>query len=306
MKVLWIVSSPWFLGWYVGLFACWALFTFILRRRAFFKDKPVLAAYQVAVIVGSFFMAVCGTYIWVFDSNFRATFMREKIYGGYYSPSIALTLATMALQAWKLSAMPVIFSELKGRVWHLAHYITTVLLCMLCLLNRHYGFLMYYAPFFLGVSEISSVPFAMMDLFRYSAPLKEAYPRANTNVRVAFATLFLLIRCCYWPWVCLDFWTSMLRSATPLWLQIIWLSMNVCLTALQFYWASIIIRALLKMMHSYKVDSMRGISDPLQPTAIESMVISQSGILTETSLQPCTAGDHDKTTSPEASGALRI
>jgi alpha-galactosidase len=290
MKILWVISSPWFLSWYVGLFACWFALAAVLRRRAVFREKPLLAAHQVAVIVGSFFMAACGTHIWFFDPTFRATFRRERIYGGYYGPSIALTLSMMALQAFKLSAMPVTRQELKGRVWHLAHHSTTVSLCMLCLLNRHYGFLMYYAPFFLGVAEISSVPHAIMDLFRFSEPLREAYPRTNANIRVTFAALFLLIRCCYWPWVCLDFWTSMLQSATSVWMQALWLSGNGALTALQFYWGSIIVRTLTKMTRTCKVDAMRGVSDPLQPGDIESMEMPRDGVLAGTSLQVNTAG----------------
>ena len=52
----------------------------------------------------------------------------------------------------------------------------------------------YYIPFFLGIFELSSIPLAIVNLFKDNPSLAKAYPRINLICRLAFALSFLAIR----------------------------------------------------------------------------------------------------------------
>jgi len=52
----------------------------------------------------------------------------------------------------------------------------------------------YYIPFFLGIFELSSIPLAVVNLFKDNPSLAKAYPRINLFCRLSFALSFLAIR----------------------------------------------------------------------------------------------------------------
>merc|ERR1719162_2958404 len=137
---------------------------------------------------------------------------------------------------------------LKGQVQHLVHHGSSVVICLVALFNGPHGFLMYQAPFFFGVSEISSLPLAFMDLFRYSKELSDKHPTIKEAMSVSFASLFLVFRCVYWPFVTVDFWMSMYASTAPWWLKATWYFFNVGLTLLQYYWGYLIVKAIIKKL----------------------------------------------------------
>ena len=55
------------------------------------------------------------------------------------------------------------------------------------------------APCFMGMSEISSVPLAIMDFFKQFKSVAQQFPAVNEFCRVVFSLLFLPIRGVYWP-----------------------------------------------------------------------------------------------------------
>ncbi|CAN0438639.1 unnamed protein product, partial [Phaeothamnion confervicola] len=57
----------------------------------------------------------------------------------------------------------------------------------------------YYAIFFLGVSEFSSIPLVFVDVLKHFPDVaKQCGPLPTTALRMAFALLFLAIRVVYW------------------------------------------------------------------------------------------------------------
>jgi len=264
------VIVPWLVGLFAGLIALWILF----RRVAPFKEKPLAAAHQVVVVVPFVFLAVKGTWIWFFDPDYVEAFKEDKVYGNYF-PCIQLVSVMLAFQIWDFCSTVLMSKEVKGQAQHIAHHASSTLLCAIALLNGPHGFLMYYGPFFFGISEISSIPLAFMDLFKYSKELTATYPNANEAIRVSFAVLFLLLRCIYWPIVSVNFWRNTLTySAIPLWLEIVWYFFNISLTLLQFYWGSLIIKGIIKKIKGGDRQQAREAGEALYPEAVE---VSRNG-----------------------------
>lgn len=277
MTPLSIISSPWFYAWLCGLCASWAALSLVFARVSYFKDKPKAAAHQVVVFVPFLFLAADGIWIWFLDPNFVATFKDDKVYGEYgpgstwylqYTPSINLVHVMLAFQIWDLLVTLLMAQEVKGQMQHIIHHVSSSILCILGLLNGPHGFLMYYAPFFFGVSEISSMPLAFMDLFKYSPELTKKFPKTSESVRVAFALLFLLVRCIYWPFVTMDFWIATINSSAPMWIRCVWWFFNIGLTALQYYWGSLIVKGIIKKLKGSKHDvesDQAGLAQIFQP-----------------------------------------
>jgi hypothetical protein len=239
-----VFTSPWFGIWFFLLFASWMILSFLFRRVDAFREKPKGSAHQFVVFVPFAFLAVQGTHLWLFDARFRDDFQHDKIYGNNQD-AVNFVMMMFAFQIWDF-VTTLVSKELRA-AQHLVHHGATSALALSGLLNGPHGFLMYYAAFFFGVSEISSLFLAGVDLFRMNKQLGSRYPKINEAMRICFALTFLLIRCIYWPVVSVDFWINALKSDAPQPLLGIWLAANICLTMLQFYWGSLIIRGIVKM-----------------------------------------------------------
>jgi len=267
MTPLSIISSPAFYIWLLALCASWAALAVVFGRVSYFKDKPKATAHQVILVVPFVFLAVNGTWLWFFDPEFALAFKDDKVFG-YYAPCERLVLVMLAFQIWDFFVTLLMTTELKGQMQHLIHHASSTTLCTLGLLNGPHGFLLYYAPFFFGVSEISSLPLAFMDLFKYSKELTNKFPQTNEAIRSTFAVLFLLLRCVYWPFVAVDFWVTTLNSSAPIWLRGIWYFFNIALTLLQYYWGHLIVLGIIKMIKGSQSDQA-GLAQSLQPAGSE-------------------------------------
>lgn len=254
-ELMGIIESPWFSGWLAGLFAAWVLLACLFRGVLLFKATPLATSHQVVLLVPFVFQSCCGTWMWFFDEDFTAAFEDDKIYGDY-GPARTLATVMLAFQIWDFCATLAMTKEVKGQIPHIVHHASSASVCAIALLNGSHGLLLFYGPFFLGVSEISSVPLSMMDLFKYSKVLAEVYPKANEASRVTFAVLFLVFRCCYWPVVTYDFWMTTMASSSPLStrMKIICNVFMAALTALQYYWGGLVVKGIIKMIRTGKAN----------------------------------------------------
>jgi TLC domain len=130
--------------------------------------------------------------------------------------------------------------------------------------------LTYYAPFFFGVIEISSLPLIVVDLFHPKHAAWHAYltnsdaaaPRwlgqLNEIARIVFAILFFLIRTLYFPYVtffgvlpdvlelrALDVGERGNVSNTPFTVLAV---INVLFSLLQMYWGNLLLRQVIKAL----------------------------------------------------------
>lgn len=243
-KLCSIISSPWFYGWIIGLFATWGALASLFNIVPVFEEKPFFAAHQVIVLVVSAFLASYGTCMWLFDSKFDVAFKQDKIYGAY-GPAATLATVMFVFQIWDWFTTLVMSTEVEGQAQHVLHHIATAAVCAIGLLNGDHGFLLLYGPFFLGLSEASSVPLALMDLFRHNEEIAEMLPTLCAVVRTTFVALFLTIRCCYWPLVAADFCATTLAASSPLslWMKTVVNVFNLGLLSVQLYWGKQIVQA---------------------------------------------------------------
>lgn len=242
-----VLSSATFLSWLFALFASWGVLSVLLTRLDYFKEKPGTSAHQIVVLAPFLYLAVDGVWMWFFDPDFRKAFRDDKVFGSY-APAFRLVLTMFAFQIWDFT-VTLVCKDLRA-VQHLMHHGVTALLSLSGLLTGPDGFLLYFAAYFLGVSEVSSVPLALMDLFKQNKTLAADFPVINEMVRVSFAVLFLVIRCCYWPFVMVDFWRSSfeVREQIPTATLILWYVASLGLTCLQYFWGSLIVKGVIKMV----------------------------------------------------------
>jgi len=105
------------------------------------------------------------------------------------------------------------------------------------------------------------VPLAVMDLMKQYKGLSSHYPVLNELNRNVFAVIFLCVRVVYWPYICYMFWADSITlmqkpSAERVPLFVIWsfcLS-NILLTGLQFFWGSLILRGIAKVLQGKPAD----------------------------------------------------
>ena len=116
----------------------------------------------------------------------------------------------------------------------------------------------YYIPYFYGIFELSSIPLSIMNHIKLHPKLKTEYPNLFTLSRNIFAISFIIIRiiCSPGPKFIRDCFVVMYTtpnngSTTNTFIKL-YLFIQVCfatfLQLLQIYWASLIMKGLLKVL----------------------------------------------------------
>ena len=119
----------------------------------------------------------------------------------------------------------------------------------------YYQAFQYFAPAFMGVAEISSIPLALMDVFKMFPALRKHFPNTNEVSRNLFAASFLACRGVYWPLTAYRFVESAraaMASGAPLGLpepaMYVLLLCNVLMVGLQWYWSYLILKAIFQKL----------------------------------------------------------
>jgi len=111
----------------------------------------------------------------------------------------------------------------------------------------------FYAIFFFGLANLSSVPLVA---FTLCDALRSQYPAFETPLVVnqgLFAILFLLVRVGIWPLISVVYWADTYVAASEGWVHsypatTILLLSNVFLTGLQFMWGRKVWRKLTRVL----------------------------------------------------------
>ena len=125
----------------------------------------------------------------------------------------------------------------------------------------------YYAPFYFGLIELSSLPLIVVDLFHPRHKAWYAYLQSdeapsllkplNEVARIVFAICFLGMRTFYFPYVSLlfvlpDVWTvTSLQSEEdniPSLALYVMAMFNILFSLLQLYWGGLVIRQVVKLL----------------------------------------------------------
>ena len=122
-------------------------------------------------------------------------------------------------------------------------------------------FLHTYAIFYVGFSEISTVPLCIVIAFqsdRGVGLLKEKYPTFDTINGIFFSISFLICRILIWSYYSYYFWFDcleiLLNNTAHSKLVVIWyLVANTGLSLLQVYWLHSILKAIFELFGPSKV-----------------------------------------------------
>ena len=135
-----------------------------------------------------------------------------------------------------------------------AHHVVTLSLCFVSVAPYAH----YYAFFFFGIANLSSVPLA---IFSLCDVLRSRYGRFEASYyffRSLFGVSFLVVRCAVWPIMSAYFWVDTLAAfqdgtVHSTFATCFLLASNVFLTGLQFMWGRKVVRGFLMLISSLYV-----------------------------------------------------
>ena len=253
--------QAWLVG-FVALLGLHAFFYFVAlackgTRLDMLSRAPHLEALFLPQLICFIAAVYWGAVVWMFRGE-MPTDLASVTIGDYIPQGERIGCIMLAFQLYELSAcIPSGAARLRGAVNELiGHHLIVILLSYLV---YHHGAFQYFAPVFMGVPEISSLPLTLVDLFKQFPELRKSCAGTNELARTLFAVTFLIFRAVYWPYCSYVFFGVSLRSLSSgalggvaPWVVYIFLISNVLMTCLQWYWASLIITALAQMVSGDK------------------------------------------------------
>lgn len=215
----------------------------LLPKSNTWSAAPSYTAHQVIVFPLMVYLVWKGTIEWFFGNHTNDSTAQDRIVqGSYFSDSV------LGIMTWDI---PITILTPKLRNWPMIiHHVAMVVTAALSLGvwsqgTRLFG---YYAPFYFGLTEVSTLPLVVMDLMK-------------TNNRVApdwlgplFAFLFLTVRALYFPYVSVASVLPDIRQAarkgiyrSSLYSMAV---LNILFTLLQLYWGSLVVKELVKLVQN--------------------------------------------------------
>eukprot|EP00316_Scyphosphaera_apsteinii_P009911 CAMPEP_0119322312 /NCGR_PEP_ID=MMETSP1333-20130426/57806_1 /TAXON_ID=418940 /ORGANISM="Scyphosphaera apsteinii, Strain RCC1455" /LENGTH=256 /DNA_ID=CAMNT_0007329507 /DNA_START=16 /DNA_END=786 /DNA_ORIENTATION=+ len=230
----------------VGYYAVAAYF----RGVEHVKYQNSLAAHTLTTFIAFMALSGAGVLFWLVIPDTSIAAEQPLRTQGYSTNSDVIASVMVAFQIYEI-ACAITVPRLRGRGnQHLIHHLSALLVAAL---GVGFVYLHYYAPFYMGFVELSSVPLCIMDCFKEFPALKQLFPELNEMARVVFAVLFLAVRVCYWPVVSFSFWVDSLAElqadgAKPAAVVYAFCVSNFILTLLQFFWGSLVLRGMFKKL----------------------------------------------------------
>jgi len=200
-------------------------------------------AYNILAVVYASFCAYTGTMAW-FDGSAEAISgtLFDRLYG-YSEPYANMAAVTIAYEAYNTAA--VLYVREYCNIQFFGHHVT----CLALGIMSMHPFCHYYGTFFFGLTAISSVPLALIELTQCAG-----LEAAQEACRVLFCIVFLAFRTIYWPIESYKYWCDALAAlngevivhshAAHLFL----LLANIGLTGLQFFWTTLIFRGIAEKL----------------------------------------------------------
>jgi len=240
---------PTWLVLFFGLFAlhmlCYAVATAPSFKGSSLSASPHLAAHFLPQLVGFAVIAFNGGGAWF--TGMPAT---EPPIDVYLQHGEHVSCLMIAFQLYELAAC-IPAKRLRGASYEMVgHHVITLLLSTLAYNYQAYH---YWAPCFMGVAEISSVPLALVDFFKQFPTLKAKFASVNEMARNVFAVAFLACRGVYWPYSSVLFFRTSVAALAkgpsavifPVGVIYTFCVCNVLMTCLQWYWTFLILKTLV-------------------------------------------------------------
>jgi TLC domain len=196
--------------------------------------------------VSGFVFIVCGLYgiyVFHFDRSLPQSSTNDRLFG-YHPLAAEITKLNLAYQIWDI-LISLTIPENCGWIM-MIHHCVAAYLSYSGLSNNMMG---YYATFFLGISEVSSIFLVLLDCAKYYEPTAIGFPFVQLVALAsggAFVVTFTLYRVILW-------WPTSMRlfhdvysetaAGTPSQMRALrtWLVFNIPMGCLQLYWLGIIL-----------------------------------------------------------------
>jgi len=214
--------------------------------------KRTKTCYQMTNLCFNLAIGCLGAYYhyWVLPTlpAYNATSSIEQI-SNLFDEFYLMPAMQLGFQVWSIPIGIFYVNESKEMIIH--HF--GVVFAASCGSFSHFGF-RYWLPFFFGVFELSSVPLAMMNLFRYHPDAAKKYPLFNQASQASFVVSFLYIR--VWKWLPvgplymrnnLFLFLTTDFGATKIFVLLQFL-FGVYLGYLQLYWALMVVKMSFKVV----------------------------------------------------------
>ena len=202
MDLIWNdgVVPTWLAGMTVGFVALFPILRTVFPKTTK-KRGAFLLAFELVAAVPLFMCAYYGVTGWFFQVDDFTT-KEQRLYA--VSPAAVDVLQTnFAFQTWDF-AISFLHSEL-NKPEMLAHHSLAALLC-------YWGLTMpymhYYAIYFMGVAEVSSVPLVIVDICKYYPEFAKRFPTIDLVSKLLFALFFVLVRDMFWVYTAVTVWTD--------------------------------------------------------------------------------------------------
>ena len=236
------------------------------------RRQPAFVAHQIITLPLMLYVASIGSLGWFFptaEDNARAATVEGRLYGVNPIGERISSVVLGAMGFWDIpcTCLPSIYS-----VAGMGHHVGLAVLSAIALLP----YTQHYAPFFIGVIEISSIPLVVVDLFhpKHFADVANSSQRLsslNEAMRIVFAVSFLLLRTIAFPIVIvggaipdfasqLRFSEAAVSSRTIL--AVIAIGFALFFTALQLHWSYLLLKQVFKGLQGGTSDSRRDMKDP--------------------------------------------
>ena len=199
--------------------------------------------FQITTFIVNFTFSVMGIYFWILNAYGRTDVTDEDKISGFVSMS-AFGSAQIAFQLWSIP-VGLSFGE---RVIMLLHHVAA--LCTASVITFYEQGYRFHIVYFYGVMELSSLPLSVMNTFKDNRILIEQYPSYYKLSRHLFAFLFVLVRILillpiWFEYISLLWNTNVNSDGLALLGFRVLFYPSLFLMLLQFYWAFLIVKALL-------------------------------------------------------------
>lgn len=260
--------------WQLGfsLMAAQCILSFLFAKvfpKGPWSDDPGFSAHQVICIPVMAYLTYQGFREW-FSKESHGYTPVDRILGPHPEPDLSL-LVMIAMLFWDIPTG--LFVKSLREPAMVAHHVAMFLTATLALgaWSDGHALLGYYAAYYFGVIELSSIPLIFVDLFHpkrktWFQYLKNNAPpflhSMNEINRVCFALAFLIIRALSFPYVSfVSVIPDILHvaalspndrrevSVVPLYAMAI---LNLFFSCLQFYWGTLVLRQVIKAVSKPK------------------------------------------------------
>ncbi len=187
----------------------------------------------------------------LFGSIDNSKIFEDKFYERSLFVENKIVIPMLFYQLWNLFVC-ILHNEFRS-MDSIGHHFVTSCLAYFGL----YPYAQYYALFYFGVGELTTIPLNVVDAFKNIPELSMRYPAIASAARYSFAASYFIIRILYWPVVSYELFfgcKDLLQNGTAHSNFVVgfFVFANSFLTGLQFYWGYLIIKGLQKKSSSSK------------------------------------------------------